>query len=143
MKVVINSCHGGFGLSEQAVKRYFEIKGQSLWVVPDEKYSALGIIHYCLVPPEQLIKEPTGEEWFNMTFEQKQEHNEMYRKQNFNDRDVPRDDPVLIQVIEELGEEADGRHASLKIVEIPDDVEWQIEEYDGSEWIAEVHRTWS
>ena len=27
-------------------------------------------------------------------------------------------------------------------VEIPDDVEWQIEEYDGTEHISEKHRTW-
>ena len=27
-------------------------------------------------------------------------------------------------------------------VSIPDDVEWQIEEYDGMEWVAEAHRTW-
>ena len=33
--------------------------------------------------------------------------------------------------------------AKLKIVEIPDDVEWIIEEYDGKEWIAEDHRRWS
>lgn len=143
MKVVINSCHGGFGLSEKAVVRYCEIKGQSLWVVPDEKYSALGIIHYRLVPPEDCVKEPTAEEWHNMTLEQRTAHNTLCAEQNFYDRDVARDDPVLIQVIEELGKDADGRHASLKIVEIPDDVEWQIEEYDGSEWIAEVHRTWS
>jgi hypothetical protein len=32
--------------------------------------------------------------------------------------------------------------AELKVVESPDDVEWEIEEYDGIEWIAEVHRTW-
>jgi len=53
-----------------------------------------------------------------------------------------RDDPVLIEVVERLGKEADGAHAKLKIVEIPDDVEWTIEEYDGVEWVAEVHRTW-
>jgi hypothetical protein len=27
-------------------------------------------------------------------------------------------------------------------VDIPDDVKWEIEEYDGNEWVAEVHRTW-
>ena len=53
-----------------------------------------------------------------------------------------RDDPILIQVVEELGETANGRCASLKIIEIPDDVEWTIGEYDGQEWIAEKHRTW-
>jgi hypothetical protein len=30
----------------------------------------------------------------------------------------------------------------LTIVDIPDDIEWQIEEYDGMEWVAEVHRIW-
>jgi hypothetical protein len=49
---------------------------------------------------------------------------------------------VLIQVVEELGEKASGRFADLKVVEIPDDVEWQIDEYDGLEWVSERHRTW-
>lgn len=53
-----------------------------------------------------------------------------------------RDDPVLVQVVEELGPEANGSHSDLEVVEIPDDVEWQIEEYDGKEWVAEKHRTW-
>ena len=58
-------------------------------------------------------------------------------------RDLERNDPLLIQVVEELRKGADGDHAELKIVEIPDDVEWQIDEYDGVEWVAEKHRTWS
>lgn len=53
-----------------------------------------------------------------------------------------RTDPDLIKVIEELGEEANGSCADLEIVEIPDDVEWEIDEYDGRERIAEKHRTW-
>lgn len=57
-------------------------------------------------------------------------------------RDVARDDPLLIQVIEELGDAANGAVAKLDIVEIPDDVEWEIEEYDGWERVAEKHRTW-
>jgi hypothetical protein len=42
-----------------------------------------------------------------------------------------------------MGEAADGAFAELKVIEIPDGVEWQIDEYDGTEWIAEKHRTWS
>jgi len=57
-------------------------------------------------------------------------------------KDIPRNDPVLIQIVEELGDKADGTFSALKIVEIPDDVNWYIEEYDGSEWVAERHRTW-
>ena len=60
----------------------------------------------------------------------------------FYDRDIPRDDVALVQVVEEMGKLADGQCARLKIVEIPDDVEWQIEDYDGLEWAAECHRTW-
>jgi len=56
--------------------------------------------------------------------------------------DIERDDPRLIQIVEELGEDAAGYGAMLKIVEIPDDVDWEINEDDGSEWIAEKHRTW-
>ena len=62
---------------------------------------------------------------------------------SFYDRDIPRDDAVLIRVVEELGDAANGFAADLKIVDIPDDVDWEIEEYDGNEWVAEKHRTWS
>lgn len=57
--------------------------------------------------------------------------------------DIARDDPDLIEVIEELGPMAYGDCSELKIVEIPDDVDWVIEEYDGIEWVSEAHRTWS
>jgi hypothetical protein len=53
-----------------------------------------------------------------------------------------RADEDLIAVIEKLGNEANGPCASLKIVEIPDDVNWYVDEYDGREWVAEKHRTW-
>ena len=61
---------------------------------------------------------------------------------NWYDRDIPRDDPYLIQTIRELGKDADTRFCTLKIVEIPAEVEWEIDEYDGLEWVAEKHRTW-
>lgn len=56
--------------------------------------------------------------------------------------DIDRSDPVLVLVVEELGSEASAAWADLKIVEIPDDVDWIIQDYDGKEWIAEKHRTW-
>lgn len=57
-------------------------------------------------------------------------------------REIERNDPHLVSVVKELGSEADGSFAELKVVEVPDGVKWTIEEYDGSEWVAEVHRTW-
>lgn len=57
-------------------------------------------------------------------------------------RKIPRDCPILVQIVEEMNEKADGRFAALKVVEVPDDADWYVEEYDGSEWVAERHRTW-
>jgi hypothetical protein len=57
--------------------------------------------------------------------------------------DIERDDPYLVQIVREMGAEADGKYATLKIVEIPGDVDWEIGEYDGREWVSEKHRTWS
>jgi len=48
----------------------------------------------------------------------------------------------LVAAVEEGGEKANGGCAILKVVEIPDNIEWEIEEYDGYEHIAEKHRTW-
>ena len=59
---------------------------------------------------------------------------------------VARNDPRLIQTLEMLGSDAsrdrEGFSVELHIVTIPDDVDWIIEDYDGDEWVAEVHRTW-
>jgi hypothetical protein len=62
---------------------------------------------------------------------------------SFSEREIPRDDPYLVKIVKELGMGANGTHANLKLVEIPGDVKWHIGEYDGAEWVAEDHRTWS
>ncbi len=58
--------------------------------------------------------------------------------------DIPRDDPVLIGIVEEIGLKRAGRELSmLKIVEIPDGVVWQIMDDDGEEYVEEVvRRVW-
>lgn len=56
---------------------------------------------------------------------------------------VSRTDPRLISLIESKGTDyCSGSCARLKVVEIPDDIEWEINDYDGKEAIEEVHRTW-
>lgn len=56
---------------------------------------------------------------------------------------IYRGNPLLLEYIDQFGgEAASGLYAKLKVVEIPDDVEWVIEEHAGYEHIAEVHRTW-
>lgn len=53
-----------------------------------------------------------------------------------------RTNPRFVAAIEKLGEAANGRCARLKVVEVPDDVEWYIDDYDGVESVCEVHRRW-
>ena len=121
MKVVINSSYGGFSLSHEAIMAYAKRKGTVVY--PELSSRSRAATLYWTVPPEQQTESGNG--------------------QTLYDREIPRDDSDLIAVIEELGEAADGRHARLTVVEIPDDVQWQIEEYDGYEHVAEKHRTWS
>lgn len=130
-KVVINRCYGGFGLSEKAVRRYFEIVGKPIFV---ETKNSFGTNYYYFCEPSEFHKlhleaKKTGD--YSKT-------NDLY----FSDYSIERDDPVLIQVVEELCEEANGNHAELRIVEIPDDINYIIEEYDGFESIHEEHRVW-
>lgn len=57
--------------------------------------------------------------------------------------EITRDDERLIKVVEKLGDRANGACAELKIVEIPDYVDWEIDEYDGLESVDEAHRSWN
>lgn len=111
-EIVINSDYGGFGLSDKAIERLFELKG---WNLVKEDYKSFITLYY---------------------------RDEIKESNLFNERDLPRDSFDLVQVVKELGHEASGRFASLKIVTIPSDVEWVLMEHDGREWIAEKHRTW-
>ena len=113
VKIVINSDYGGFSLSDEAILEYGKRKGLNL--VKDENTSWSVSIFY---------KDSVAKENY------------------FEDRDIPRNDPALVEVVEVLGEAANGFAANLKIVEIPEDVDWYVEENDGREWVAEKHRTW-
>lgn len=59
------------------------------------------------------------------------------------DHDLSRDDLHLVKVVETLGSRANGPYAALKVVSMPNGVDWQIDEYDGMERIREVSREWS
>lgn len=100
MKIVINSCFGGFGFSDKCSE-------------------ALGGVRY-------------GTGW------------DSYYKFPDNKRETAfRTDPKLIELMETKGSEwCSGDYANLKIVEIPDDVNYYISDYDGMEAVEEAHRTW-
>jgi len=138
-RIVINSEHGGFSLSNEAVLRYLELCGIPVWNEIDE--SSLRDFIYWLVPPgDQRVKE---KDWSTLTPHQRAAFNALYDQQVFNPRNIERDDPYLVKTVLELGDRSDGKYSKLKVVEIPGDVDWEIDEYDGKEWVAEKHRTWS
>lgn len=57
--------------------------------------------------------------------------------------DIGRDDPRLIQAVEELGDRANNEESALKVVEIPDDVAWKVTVGEtGQEWVTDKQRTW-
>jgi len=132
-EVVVNRCFGGFGLSHKAVMRYAELKGMKLFVELDDIAKQVYKERAVIGNPELIHHYWTKE---NRTKDD--DVNDYY----FSVSDIKRDDPTLIQVIRELGKEANGMHATLEIVSIPDDVDWEISEYDGSESVEEVHRSW-
>jgi hypothetical protein len=60
-----------------------------------------------------------------------------------DNKDAYRANLYLIRAIEKIGEkEASGRCACLKIIEIPDNIDWFISSYNGMETIHEQHRSW-
>jgi len=134
-KIVINDCYGGFGLSYKAIMRYAELKKINLYAFFEK---SIGDKNYIEYDPKKHGEEPFLLHYYTSKNPKIEEENDYY----FSYRDIPRDDPDLIRVVEELGVEANGGFAELLIVEIPDDVEWEIEEYDGSEWVSEKHRRW-
>ena len=115
-KIVINTCYGGFGLSNEAMERVLDLKKITYY-----KETCSNFVH----------------------FYTKSENENEVDNQYIYEWELERDDPALVQAVEELGENANGPHAELKIVSIPDDVEWYIHEYDGRESVHEEHRIWN
>jgi hypothetical protein len=113
--IVINNCHGGFGLSWDAQIAYLERAGIAYTLIDRE--SRDDTIRF-----GQEIKLSNGDYWY--------------------DREISRDDPVLVNLVREMGPAVNSNFAKLKVVKIPGNVEWSIEEYDGLEWVAEKHRIW-
>lgn len=116
-KIVINTSHGngrygGFCLSHRAFRELRKL---------GQREALQEVDHGAYWPIAATPKEP---------------------RLNQCGRLIPRDDDMLVRVVEMLGAEANGHCAELKIVEIPADVAWEIEKADGVEHVSEVHRTW-
>lgn len=69
---------------------------------------------------------------------------ELWDEHHLESRPEDRADPDLVAVVEELGAQAaSGSCGKLHVIEIPDGVEYEIDDYDGLESAHEKHRSWS
>lgn len=128
-KVVFNQCYGGFSLSKEACQRYWDIKGQQVWIEDDKEFPSLGLWTVWLTPPEER---PTkNKNWNSMSTDERIAYNRAHSEQTWYNLNVERHDPVLVQVVEELGDKANGEYAKLRIEEVYGS--YRIDEYDGSE----------
>ena len=58
--------------------------------------------------------------------------------EDFDVYDIDRADPILAQVVEELGKKANGDYAELYIAEVPAGTKYRIDEYDGIETVMTI-----
>jgi len=150
MKIVKNSCFGGFGLSPLAVKRLAELQGKECYfflvdlktdewkeISEEEAASSLLWNAFSVKKPESFLPEEKRDADGSC-----KTYNEAFEKIELTASPEDRTNPLLVQVVEELGVKASGISAKLKVVEIPDDIEWEIDDYDGMETIREKHRSW-
>lgn len=142
MEVVINTCFGGFGLSPEAERFLAKLQGKKVFFYYQSKYgyNNNGICEYrkTNTPDKDFLTFTLIKDLGDVT-------NELPNGKDIwlDSHNIKRNDKNLITVIRMLGEKANGKHASLKIIHIPDNIEWEIAEYDGMESIEEKHRSWS
>ena len=120
-RVVYNACYGGFGLSAEAVRRYAEIAGITLYEHTDDFFTA-----WYRVPREEYERLLAAGDY--------EAANEAY----FSVSDMSRTDPALVQVVEELGERANDSFAQLFVAEVPAGTRYRIDEYDGLESVMTI-----
>lgn len=139
MKIIVNRCYGGVSFSDKAVELYAKRKGLTLY--PEEVPL---LKTYWTVPREDRGTYLDGQDYRNATPAERSVSDNFYEANTISQFPSQKDryDPDWVAVVEELGEEANGDCAELEVVEIPDDVNWEIENYDGYETIREVSRTW-
>ena len=135
MEVVINVCFGGFGLSDKAEDLYAKKSGFDVFRYHQTKHE--------FKDGFDLYERGSG----GISYTFKKDHGDSFSEwpkdgSYWYSDDTPRDDKVLVSVVRELGDEANGECAKLSIVKIPDGTEWEVTSYDGNELVEEKHRLW-
>lgn len=137
MKVILNKWFGGFGVSQEAYELYAKKKGIELFAYKLDFKNDKPIYK----------KTDMGSSIFTITFTKDfGDHidlsNDNFSEYCLNLDESHREDPVLIEVVEELGERANSPFSKLVVVDIPDGMEYEIDDYDGVETLHEKVKKW-
>lgn len=136
-KIILNKDYGGFGVSAKAHKLYAERLGKELFYYVGE-YIKPHVV-YKKVSYEEFIKKNSLFYFYSFKDLGDETIKDIVIQNEAETLDLDehhREDPLLIQIVEELGEEASGWAATLKVVEIPDELangNYMIDDYDGAE----------
>lgn len=137
-KVILNKCYGGFDVSDKAYQLYAKKKGLELFRYDSQLNYNSNEYKY-----KKTERAGLAVTYFTKDFgEIAKISAKDYEKYVLYLRNGHREDPTLIEVVEELGEEASGHFGKLVVVEIPDDLDYVIDEYDGIETLHERVQEW-
>ena len=137
MKIVLNQCYGGFSLSNMAQALYIMANGQTPYFYKDcSTYSKDGAWKRTDKYVHVDLKDIETTEWrLYCTTQYQGEILHDYPEHIFRDREIDRCDPILVSIVEIIGQEASSKFAKLNILEVDDDTLYRIEEYDGYEYL--------
>lgn len=136
MYVVVNKCYGGFSLSVKGLYQYCIKKhGQAFLYEKEDADSDIA-------KKVTYSDECKNRYMYYVTATDEGDFIDTRKVNTLHHSYISRTDPALVDTVRELGDEANGTYSDLVIVEIPDDVKWHIEDYDGMESIHEDHRVW-
>ena len=140
--IVINSCYGGFGLSPAAVVEFAKRKGFKIYPFIEKRKpdGSLDTDHF----EDYKFGKYKEERYLTIHYSKKPltKDGKYVEDFYFHYGDIPRNDPDLVAVVKKLKKKANGMCAELKIVKIPDNVNWEIDEYDGLEHVQEKCEKW-
>lgn len=130
MKIAINACHGGFSLTPE-VKLACYRRGMTSIASPVGEYFAdQEDLEKYLKQWRDYKKNPKEGGFFLNVFSDEEDV-------VLHDPGIEfRNDPILIQVLEEFGDRAGTKVCKIQIVEVDDDYPWMITEYDGWESVV-------
>lgn len=139
MKIVLNGCYGGFGLSYEAMVLYWHARCKDIYFYRDiSAYDGYSKVHkYERISLADIQRQTefnrlTG--YIYCTTEDQGAYLDHFPENVVNDQDIDRTDPILISVVETMGPQAaSGRFAKLYIEEIPNGTKYKIDNYDGIE----------